>query len=219
MVTIPSLLFDKPSVKVSLSVRCILSVASFLRSVKAAIILVIASSSMAAFGEGSHEFDIASSDLDKNLKLLENYYQQVNEKLNSKLKGGARDPFQPLVFPQEYSSTPETYGLHSQNPIAQSNVQKTLLGSGASKPVVMRSVRGRIGMLPAMQFRGFMRMDGKSAALLDITGVGSVVVKIGDKVGMGRMDNEDETVIRIVEINSLNVTVEVGSLGERVVVQ
>ncbi len=211
MVTIAPLLFYKLDVRVRFVVRCILWVGSFLTSFKIAILFVLAFISTLAFGAGGVESKVESSNLTKNLKLLENYYQQVNEGLNSKLKDGARDPFQQLVLPPEYSA--------SRNSIEQAAAKPASLSGGTSAPVVMRSIRGRAGLLPAMQFRGFMRVNGKNAALLDIAGVGSVVVKIGDKVGMGRVDNDEEMVIRIVEINALNVTVEVGSLGERVVVQ
>ena len=165
--------------------------------------------------------EFEDSDLGKNLKLLENYYQQVDEKLNSQLQRGARDPFQQLVLPPERPS--DTYVEQSRQLSGQSKITNSSLSGASSKAMgkgsVMRPLRGRNDMLPVMQFRGFMRVEGMNAALLDIVGVGSVIVKVGDKVGVGRMDGGDETVIRIVEISTLNVTVEVGSLGERVVVQ
>ena len=57
----------------------------------------------------------------------------------------------------------------------------------------------------------------KKAGLLEITGQGTFVVHEGDRVGLQQANGD--MVIRVVEINALNLIVEFGSLGEKMVVQ
>jgi hypothetical protein len=160
---------------------------------------------------------VTETDLGKNLKLLEDYYQQIDRSLNAKLQRGARDPFEPLVQAESPMSVPERGGSRFIPELL--NTFSRNLSADSVSAVAIRPVRKSNVMLPAMKLKGFMRVDGVSTALLEVEGVGAVVVKEGDKFGMGRLGSEDEAVIQVVEINKLNVIVEAGSLGERIVVQ
>jgi len=167
--------------------------------------------------------EIEGTELGKNLKILENYYQQVNLRLNKQLKGekGARDPFQSLVQQRARQLPSKNNGLSNSeinlNDTSLLNKLKSAVGDEVSS-TGLRSFIGDSVPQPDIQLRGFMKVEGKNAALLEIKGLGVVVVRKNDKVGVARVGGGD-TVIRIVDINKLSVSVEVGGLGERVLVE
>jgi hypothetical protein len=69
-----------------------------------------------------------------------------------------------------------------------------------------------------MNFRGLMQAKGKKMALLEVMGLGTFVVKEGDKVGLQQVGSSG-AVLHILEINELNLIVETGSYGQQMVVQ
>jgi len=154
---------------------------------------------------------IDTTDLGKNLQTLDDYYDQVNKKLNKRLGNQARDPFEKLLAPQSKSdpqiAKPRFIPRAKQ---AGSKEAKSFLNKGSS-------LRTSSSELPVMQFRGFIKSEQEKAGLLEIQGQGTFVVHEGDKVGLQQLGGD--MVIRVVEINALNLIVEFGSLGEKVVVQ
>ncbi|WP_415895686.1 hypothetical protein ACMXYQ_03470 [Neptuniibacter sp. PT34_22] len=156
---------------------------------------------------------INTTDLGKNLQTLDDYYSQINQKLNKQVKNRHRDPFERLARPElkvEQKATKPRFIPR----------QKTAESLGASS-ILNKTLAGQReqdqGLLPVMQFRGFIKSDEEKAGLLEIEGQGTFVVHEGDKVGLQQLGGD--MVIRVVEINALNLIVEFGSLGEKVVVQ
>ncbi len=93
---------------------------------------------------------------------------------------------------------------------------------------------GGAGVIPAMKLRGLVRQavkksrnsaqNGKNtqkearvAALLEIEGSGVHVVREGDTVGLHEIGRN--TVLKVVKVDSLSVIVEVGSLGQLIIVR
>ena len=78
---------------------------------------------------------------------------------------------------------------------------------------------GRAGPdFPSMKLRGIIRREGeKIAALLEIKGGGTHVVREEDTVGLNELGQD--AVVRIKKINRLNLVVEVGSLGQVMIVR
>lgn len=154
---------------------------------------------------------INTTDLGKNLQTLDEYYDQVNKKLNKRLGNQARDPFEKLAAPK----TKTEQKLAKPRFIPRSKDAKSKnANSFRSKTTSFGSSENE---LPVMQFRGFIKSDEGKAGLLEIQDQGTFVVHEGDKVGLQQLGGD--MVIRVVEINALNLIVEFGSLGEKVVVQ
>lgn len=157
---------------------------------------------------------IDTTELGANLKTLEDYYSAIDRQLNRQMSNRQRDPFEkkftqpleplnnePLFIPQQ-PFTPAPAATTETNPTASAQ---------STRPVV------NLAAFPAMQFKGFMQSTNGKAGLLEIQGQGTFVVHEGDQVGLRQ--NNGETVIRVVEINALNLIVEFGSIGAKVVVQ
>lgn len=72
--------------------------------------------------------------------------------------------------------------------------------------------------VPPLQLRGYLHSsDTTPGALLEVNGVGIYLVHVGDTISLQRQGGE--TVLKVREINKLNVLVEVGTLGHIVVVR
>ena len=154
-----------------------------------------------------------STDLSGNLNKLEQYYNRVNQQMNRLMPPKARDPFADTAQtrkPDEENSAKKDMFIPNS---LKNSTAKQQSNSGFSALPKQQDQQG----IPRMQFRGFVRIDGKKAGLLDIADLGTFVVKEGDKVGLQRMTSD--TVVRIVEINPLNLIIEFGNLGEKVVIQ
>ncbi len=152
---------------------------------------------------------LSTTDLGKNLQTLEDYYAEVNRQLDQQMRRTPRDPFAEL--PQSGSPEPVKSRFIPKKSLSQT------VAEGADK-TAMKIAGVNLGALPEMQFRGFMKSDGgKKAGLLEINEQGTFVVHEGDQVGLRQ--NGGEMVIRVVEINALNLIVEFGSIGAKVVVQ
>lgn len=154
-----------------------------------------------------------NSDLDKNLEQLEAYYRSIDEQLNQRMRNGARDPFaeqmqQAPIVPSTISNKPPAF-------VPQAGIKTPANADGSGGG--FRSFRA---VLPKMNFQGFIASGKKRSALLNIDGIGTLVVAEGDTIGLQPISSD--VVIKVVEINSLNLIVETGVLGgkgEKMVVQ
>ncbi len=153
---------------------------------------------------------LRATSLGGNLKVLEDYYAEINKQLDSQMHRNPRDPFEKVV---------RSEGVQPDKPrfIPRANVKESSVTEPTVGQPIMSKAKVDLGAFPAMQFKGFLKSDGEKAGLLDIAGQGTFVVHEGDQVGLRQ--NNGEMVIRVVEINALNLIVEFGSLGEKVVVQ
>lgn len=148
-------------------------------------------------------------EMTKNLKALESYYAAVNQQLDKRLNRQARDPFADAGQPEEVEAKAVTHESSPFIPRQQNTSAEPLQATPA--------FRSQNGALPRMRFKGFISAGKTRAALLDISGIGTFVVHEKDKIGLQQLNND--MVLRIVEINTLNIIVEIGSLGEKLVVQ
>jgi hypothetical protein len=72
--------------------------------------------------------------------------------------------------------------------------------------------------IPSINLRGYLySSDATPGALLEVNGVGTYLVHVGDTISLQRQGGE--TVLKVREINKLNVLVEVGTLGHIIVVR
>jgi len=80
---------------------------------------------------------------------------------------------------------------------------------------------GALTRLPPLKLRGVVKPDGESivVALLEVGGAGKQIhmVKIGDEIAFDR--NDPSLVFKIREIDRLSVIVEVGTLGDVIIVR
>lgn len=160
--------------------------------------------------QGAVDRLINTTELGQNLQTLNDYYNQVNKQLNKQVKNRQRDPFEKLVkaapMTEQKAAKPRFIPRPKNGPAESKTLMSQLTSSRKSE-----------SELPLMQFRGFMKSDNEKAGLLEIEGQGTFVVHEGDKVGLRQVGGD--MVIRVVEINALNLIVEFGSVGEKVVVQ
>jgi len=155
-----------------------------------------------------------SRELISNLRNIEAYYEAVNKQLDQRFeREKARDPFEKSEQirqadeAQRQADAPQFIpsGMSSVDPVALIN------------DVALEQGQGESDGFPRMQYRGFVLVEEEKVGLLDINGIGTFVVRPGDKVGLQQFSRE--AVINIVEINKLNLIVEVGNFGEKIVVQ
>ncbi len=158
----------------------------------------------------------SSTDLINNLKNIETYYEAVNKQLDRRLdREKSRDPFEKSEQIQradkarQREDAPQFIpsGMSSVDPVAL--ISDMSIGSGENGQ--------QDGGFPRMQYRGFIQQHDEKVGLLDVNGIGTFVVRSGDKVGLQQISQD--AVINIVEINKLNLIIEVGNFGEKIVVQ
>lgn len=131
------------------------------------------------------------------------YYEVLNSQLDKRLKRTPRDPFTSRVEPAPVDPvspnaapfTPSRYDREDRG---------SFLGSA-----VNRNDSG----IPVMTFQGFIEQGEDKAALLHIDGIGVMVVREGDQVGLQQLSSE--LVIQVVRISDLNLVVETGTLGKK----
>lgn len=129
--------------------------------------------------------------------LLDSYYDSLDVQLGKKMEVRRRDPFAKA----ETASPSGGFVPRSTEPLRDAQGK------------VLNAAVGVTSDMPNMKFQGFMEQKDGKAALLEINGMGTFVVREGDKIGMQQING---TVIRVVEINKLNLTIEIGTLGEKV---
>lgn len=135
------------------------------------------------------------------ISTLDNYYQTLNKQLDKHMQNRVRDPF----------SNP----FAAQQLPASGSKTKSSSNTAPSSPLLTKK---NFANLPAMSFKGVIESKGAKLALLEITGLGTFVVKKGDQVGLQQVVSSG-AVLHILEINDLNLVVETGSYGQQMVVQ
>lgn len=85
------------------------------------------------------------------------------------------------------------------------------------------------GEVPQMRLRGILRMgsraqgsgggegEGTVAAILEVAGAGTHIVREGDTVGLQRLGSS--AVVKVLRVDRLSMVVEVGSLGQVIIVR
>ncbi|WP_028469513.1 hypothetical protein [Neptunomonas japonica] len=141
----------------------------------------------------------------KNLiPVLDAYYGELNKQLDRHLRNRKQGPNSPFAKLPE-AQKPSNLQFKPSNQ-QKENARYSLLSQDNPR------------QLPSMNFRGLMQAKGKKMALLEVMGLGTFVVKEGDKVGLQQVGSSG-AVLHILEINELNLIVETGSYGQQMVVQ
>lgn len=136
------------------------------------------------------------------IPVLDAYYKELNRQLDKHMKNRNQNPF--------------------ANPLQQTDNVRFTPAPNATAPATEKSSQQvqprRYSDLPTMSFRGVMHSKKQKMALLEVHGLGTFVVKEGDKVGLQQVVSSG-AVLHILEINDLNLIVETGSYGQQMVVQ
>jgi hypothetical protein len=173
-----------------------------------------------------------NSELQKDLAIIDNYYSKVKEKVSN---GEVPETLQAPGNSEEIPGTPAEEITYA--PVAQRSLPLTASPSQGRDPFALtdkiyaasNGVHGRYnfvpgqisasgGELPKMKLRGLIRnQNNELAALLEIVGDGIYVVRPDDAIGVYSSGNN--SVIKIRSIDALSVVVEMGSLGQVVIVR
>ncbi len=120
--------------------------------------------------------------------------------------------------PAAYEDPNEAEAPAQRNPFAPSRRSVALVAGGAGAGTRFRA-NNASSKLPRLKLRGLVQGDSGSevTALLEINAVGVYVVHKGDIIGLPMGGNDN--VIKVNEITDLSIVVEVGSLGQLVIVR
>lgn len=157
---------------------------------------------------------LKTTSLGENLKTLEDYYSEINRQLDKGLHKKNRDPFVKKNYARPAEAVNKSLFIPNDS-LESLQVDTRRPGNGSANSDSSALLNSNA--LPKMQFKGFMKSGSGKAGLLDVEGQGTFVVHEGDQVGLRQSNGE--TVIRVVEINALNLIIEFGSIGAKVVVQ
>jgi len=115
-------------------------------------------------------------------------------------------------------SSPPSRREDTRNPFAATaRILDALQSGAASARYGFRTLDAPVS-LPRMSLKGLLHhAGGEVAALLEIERLGVFIVREGDTVGLHELD--PEAVIRVREINRLNLVLEAGSLGRILIVR
>ncbi len=122
---------------------------------------------------------------------------------------------QPPQAPARDKARPGYRG-EERNPFALTSVilERTRKGQAA---VGFQPAEGPV-KVPDLKLRGIVvRSDGSKAALLEVKGRGTYVVREGDRIGLNPA--QASAAIRVTRINRMQVEVEVGSIRQVIIVR
>jgi len=145
------------------------------------------------------------------VSVLDDYYAEVNKQLDKRLNR-TRQPFVSQIDEAEKVSRRREVSAPKQ----KSNTLSGVYSEELRRPLNLSS--GSIDGLPVLSIKGFLENDGHRAVLLEIEGQGVLMVREGDKVGLQQMTDAG-SVLRVVEINELNLTLRADASGKEFVVQ
>ncbi len=112
----------------------------------------------------------------------------------------------------------EGYRQGRRNPFAPTQLILAAIERGGSSAanLALQPVQ-QATPIPRMHLRGLINDGAVQAALLEIENAGVYIVREGDTVGL--YETGSNAVVRIREINRLNLVVEAGSLGQLFIVR
>jgi len=144
------------------------------------------------------------------VSVLDGYYEEVNRQLDKRLNR-TRQPFVAQIKQDPKTVERREVSTKQKNSASSGNF------SNVSRRISDFSSNSIVGM-PVLSIKGFLENEGEKAALLDIEGQGVLMVREGDKIGLQQVA-DSAAVLRVVEINELNLTLKADSSGEEFVVQ
>lgn len=184
----------------------------------------------------AQDINIASTrniggELLKDLSIIDKYYAQVREKVTRNISGQdnvfAEEPEQILEKSTQDIAQPSYidpnmvgYTEQGRDPFALTN--RIYTSSQNRTHGRYNFIPGQIapsaGAIPRMKMRGLVRgKDNDLAALLEIVGDGIYVVRPDDTIGI--YGSSSNSVVKVRSIDELSVVVELGSLGQVVIVR
>lgn len=169
--------------------------------------------------------------LQQDLRTINNYYSNIHNAiredapLTAQTATQPQTPAAPNITPQSQQAVAPVntgYGAFGRDPFAVTNqIHQTKNNSANRYNFVPHSQSGAgqsSASIPSMQMKGLVRdANGQIAALLDIAGSGIHIVRPNDTVGLHNLGSN--AVLKIRSIDSLSVVVELGSLGQVVIVR
>lgn len=110
------------------------------------------------------------------------------------------------------------YRQGRRNPFAPTGriISSVKNGGGSAANLALQPIQ-KASSIPRMHLRGLVSDESGQAALLEIGGAGVYLVREGDTVGL--YETGSNAVVRVREINRLNMVVEAGSLGQLFIVR
>ncbi len=178
------------------------------------LLMLLTTAKQALANNGKEE-----SSLDKQqekMQAIGNYYQNVNDKLNStgsKNAKGNKSFIQPNARRDPFSYTEQMYRNQQAGRPNQGN---TSLASNAL--LLATTTAFTADGLPIMKYRGYAESpSGEVIGILEILGMGVYTVRIGDKIGLNEIIKE--LVLTVEGLNRNNIIIKTGKLGKKLVVQ
>ncbi|QPJ62483.1 MAG: hypothetical protein G3M70_11625 [Candidatus Nitronauta litoralis] len=212
-----------------------------------AVLIILVSKAYADNNQGAKKEKISDNltpkeSILKNMETIGDYFDEINDRLPI-LSGSSLEKNKNGKTSTEAEKKPQRKKVVNSNPVVLerpsgqgSGVQRTAgYFNGKRDPfaVTNRLLKVRLGQgegalsfqpakpganFPVMKLRGIVRRPGKKiAALLEVEGAGTHVVREEDTVGLNELGKD--AVVRIKKINRLNLVVEVGSLGQVMIVR
>lgn len=157
-----------------------------------------------------------NEELQRNLEKLKSYYDVIQQQL----RGDADGTASAAAAPATPVATPNSAGYRNGERDPFAPTERLMDAGSRGQGVDFRPGRSteETSALPRMRLRGLVtEASGKIAALLEIENAGIHIVREGDTVGL--YEARSSSVVRVRQINRLNVVVEIGTLGQTLIVR
>ncbi|MBL4612381.1 MAG: hypothetical protein JKY91_01415 [Emcibacter sp.] len=162
----------------------------------------------------------------ENLEILDNYYSAIQGKVG--LEGREKKiPSQPDNTETPEGNVAKNFNVEKggRTPYGRDPFRLTnrILSYTGNNPAGLRFIPGfakGVGSvrIPVMRMKGLIKVKGKDlAALVEVSGDRVYVVRVDDTIGL--YENGKNTVVKVRAINDLSVVVEVGTLGQVIIVR
>lgn len=176
---------------------------------------------LTAFAQ-AEENELEQSSLEKleeKMQAISGYYEQVNDKLNNRSSKSNRPKnnsvngyLQPNTKRDPFSYTDQMY---RNQPKSNANNSNNL----ASNALLLATTTAfTADGLPIMKYRGYAESpSGEVIGILEVLGMGTYTVRVGDQIGLHEIVKE--LVLVIEGLNRNNIIIKTGKLGKKLVVQ
>lgn len=176
------------------------------------IILSFSNQTLAKNGQDESTLD----KLQEKLHSIGDYYQSINEKLNTRGGHNSKDDtsyIQPNTRRDPFAYTKQMY---QNQQVGRPNQGSASLAANAL--LLATTTAFTADGLPIMKYRGYAESkSGEVIGILEILGMGVYTVRIGDKIGLNEIIKE--LVLTVEGLNRNNIIIKTGKLGKKLVIQ
>ncbi|MDP7593936.1 MAG: hypothetical protein QF552_14805 [Litorilituus sp.] len=153
--------------------------------------------------------------LEQKMQVIDDYYQQVNKKLNSPRSSNQHSTFvQPNSSRDPFSYTEQMY----RNQPKQNGAQTANNKLASNALLLATTTAFTADGLPIMKYRGYAKSPtGEAIGILEVLGMGTYTVRVGDQIGLHEIVKELVLVVEGLSRN--NIIIKTGKLGKKLVVQ